>query len=52
MVQNVELIGRSSKLSRMDDPVINLTEEDARRVHPPHNNALVINLTIVDFNTR
>ena len=36
----------------MDDPVISFTEEDARRVHHPHNNALVINLTIVDFNTR
>ena len=36
----------------MDDLVISFTEEDARRVHHPHNNALVINLTIVDFNTR
>ena len=35
----------------MDDLVISFTEEDARRVHHPHNNALVINLTIVDFNT-
>ena len=32
--------------------MISFTEEDARRVHHPHNNALVINLTIVDFNTR
>ena len=36
----------------MDDLVISFTEEDARRVHHPYNNALVINLTIVDFNTR
>ena len=36
----------------MDDLVISFIEEDARRVHHPHNNALVINLTIVDFNTR
>jgi len=51
MVQNVQLIDRPPKLSRMDDPMINFIKEDARRVHHPHNNALVINLTIADFNT-
>ena len=52
MVQNVQFTNRLSKLTRMDDPVINFTEEDARQVHHPHDNALVINLTIIDFNTR
>ena len=47
MVQNVQLIGCLPKLSRMDDPKISFVEEDY-----PHNNALVINLTIADFNTQ
>ena len=50
MVQNVPLTGRPPKLSQMDDPVISFSEEDARRVHLPYDDALVINLTIADFN--
>ena len=52
MVQNVQLIGHPPKLSRMDNPMISFIEEDARQVHHPHNNVLVINLTIANFNTR
>ena len=52
MVQNVQFIGRLPKLTQMDDPVISFIEEDARRVHHPYDDALVINLTIADFNTR
>ena len=52
MMQNVQLTDCLPKLSRMDDTVISFTEEDARWVHHPHDDALVINLTIADFNTR
>lgn len=52
MVQNVQLIGRPPELTRMDDPVISFIEEDSRRFHHPHEDALVINLTIANFNTR
>jgi len=52
MVQNVQLTSRPPKLSRIDDPMISFTEEDAQQVHHPHDDALVINLTIADFNTR
>ena len=51
MVQNVQLTCHPPKLSQMDDPVISFIEENARWVHHQHDNALVINLTIVDFNT-
>ena len=51
MVQNVQLTGRPPKLTWMDDPMIIFTEEDAWQVHHPHDDALVINLAIVDFNT-
>ena len=52
MVQNVQLTSRPPRLTRMDDPMISLTKKDAWRVHHPHEDALVINLTIADFNTR
>lgn len=52
MVQNVQLTDRLPKLSQLDNPMISFTKEDARRVHHPYDNALVNNLTIVDFNTR
>ena len=52
MVQNVQLINCPPKLSQMDDPMISFIKEDARRVHHPYNNALVINLTSADFNTQ
>ena len=52
MVQNVQLISHPPKLSRVDDPMISFTKEDARQVHHPHDDALVINLTITNFNTR
>ena len=52
MVQNIWLTGCSPKLTRVDDLIISFTEEDARQVHHPHENALMINLAIADFNTR
>ena len=35
----------------MDDPVISFIKEDAQQLYHPHDNALVINLTIANFNT-
>ena len=52
MVQNVQLTGYLPKLTWMDDLMFSFTEEDARQVHDPHDDALVINLAIADFNTR
>ncbi|XP_075655046.1 uncharacterized protein LOC142625244 [Castanea sativa] len=52
MVQNVQLTGHPHKLSRMDELEISFTEEDARQIHHPYDDVLVINLTIADFNTR
>ena len=51
MVQNVQLISRSPKLTQMDDSVISFTEKDAQQLYHAHENALVINLTIANFNT-
>ncbi|XP_075636744.1 uncharacterized protein LOC142608979 [Castanea sativa] len=50
MVQNVQLNCRLPKLTWIDDLVINFTEE--QELHHPHDDALVISLSIADFNTR
>ena len=36
----------------MDDPAITFTDEDAGRIHHPHNDAIVITLLIADYTTR
>ena len=36
----------------MDEPVITFTNEDARKLHHSHDNAIVITLTIVNYTTR
>ena len=36
----------------MDEPSITFTGEDARRLHHPHDDAIVITLTIANYTTR
>ena len=52
MVQIVQISSRSPKVTRVDNTAISFIEKDAQQLHHPHNNALVINLLIVDFNIR
>ena len=52
VVQNVQLFGRSPRTSSMDEPAISFTDEDAERIHHPHDDAIVITLLIVDYTTR
>ena len=42
MVQNVQLMGFVPKMARIDNPIIEFSEEDAWHLHHPHDNALVI----------
>ena len=37
------------KMSRIDNPVIEFLEEDVRRFHHPHNDALVVNIQVRDY---
>ena len=37
-------------MPRIDNPVINFSEDDARRLHHPHDDALVVSLQIGDYN--
>ena len=50
MVQNVQLTGVMLKVARREGPIIEFLEEDARRLHHPHDDALVIRLWVEDYN--
>ena len=50
MIQNVQLMGTVPKMAQIDNPVIGFSKEDARRLHHPHDNALVVSLRVGDYN--
>ena len=50
MVQNVQLTGYVPKITRRESPIIGFSEEDARRLHHPHDNALVVSVRVGDYN--
>ena len=50
MVQNVQLTGSVPKIARRESPIIGFSEEDARRLHHPHDDALVISVRVGDYN--
>ena len=51
-MQNVQLFGRSPRLRTIEEQAITFTDEDAERVHHPHDDAIVITLLIADYTTR
>ena len=50
MVQNVQLMGSVPKITRRESPIIGFSEEDARRLHNSHDDALVVSISIEDYN--
>ena len=52
VVQNVHLSRRSPRTSSVDESAISFTDEDAERIHHPHDDAIVITLLIADYTTR
>ena len=50
MVHSVQLTGSVPKMPRIDNPVIEFSKDDARRLHHPHDDALVVSLQIGDYN--
>ena len=50
MVQNVQLTGTVPKIARREGPIIGFSEEDARRLHHPHDDALVVSMRVGDYN--
>ena len=52
VVQNIQLSGRSPRTRSMDEPAISFTDEEAERIHHPHDDAIVITLLIAYYTTR
>ena len=52
VVQIVQLSGRLPRTRGADEQAITFTDEDARRDHHPHDNAIIITLLIADYTTR
>ena len=50
MIQNVQLTGVVPKIARREGPIIGFSEEDARRLHHLHDDALVISIRVGDYN--
>ena len=50
MVQNVQLTGSVPKIAQRESPIVGFSEEDARRLHHPHDDALVVNICVGDYN--
>ncbi|XP_075654811.1 uncharacterized protein LOC142624979 [Castanea sativa] len=50
MVQNIQMTGSVPKMSRINNPSIGFSEEDAQRLHHPHDNALVVTIQAGDYN--
>jgi len=51
MVQNIQLTGFIPKMARIDNSIIKFSEEDARYLHHPHDDALVISTRVGNYNT-
>ena len=50
MVQNVQLTSLVPKIAQRESPIIGFSEEDTRRLHHPHDDALVVNVWVGDYN--
>ena len=51
MVQNIQLTSFVSKMARVDNPIVRFSEEDAQRLHHPHDDALIVSIRVGDYNT-
>ena len=38
------------RIAQKESPTIGFSEEDAKRLHHPHDDALVVNIQIEDYN--
>ena len=50
MVQNVQLTDSVPKIARRESPIVGFSEENARCLHHPHDDALVVNIRMGDYN--
>ena len=52
VVQNIQLLGRPPRTRGANKQTITFTDKDARKVHHPHDDAIIITLLITDYTTR
>ena len=52
VVHSVQLSGGSPRARTTDEQVITFMDEDAERIHHPHDDAIVITLLIADYTTK
>ena len=52
VVQSVQLSRRSPRARSTDEQAITFTDENAERIHHPHDDAIVITLLIANYTTR
>ena len=50
MVQNVQLTSFVPKMTRVNNLIIRFSEEDARRLHHPYDNVLIVSIQVGDYN--
>ena len=50
MVQNIQLTGSVPKIARRESSIIGFLEEDARRLHHPHDDAFVVSVRVGEYN--
>ena len=51
-VQNVQISGQPLRMIKEVEPAIIFTNENARQLHHPHDDTIVITLTITNYTTR
>ena len=50
VVQNVQLTGSVPKIARRESLIIGFSDDNARCLHHPHNDALVVSVQVGDYN--
>ena len=50
MVRNVQLTSSVPKIAQRESSIIGFSEDDARRLHHPHDDALVFSVRVGDYN--
>ena len=50
MVQNIQLTGSVPKIAHRESPIIGFLEEDARSLHHPHDDTLVVSIRVGNYN--
>jgi len=51
MVQNVQLTSFIPKMAQIDNPIIGFLKEDARHLHHPYDDALIVSIRVGYYNT-